>query len=101
MRWGSPAGKPPTELASIVYETEVMAVLFVRHLLGLWGNSVDHYTMQMVASDEPPYRWLDRPIDRIVFPTRRKALSIQLAYGNGTRGGLHAQPLRRANVAVP
>lgn len=91
----------PKELAGIAYETEMMAALFVQHLLGLWGNSVDHYTMHMVASDEPPYRWLDRPVDQIVCPTCRKALSIQLAYGNGTRGGLQAQPLRRANNAVP
>jgi len=59
------------------------------------------YTMHMVASDGPPSRWLDRPVDQIVCPTCRKALSTQLADRNGARDGLQAQPLRRANVAVP
>lgn len=60
------------------------------------------YTLHMVAFDEPPFdRWLDQPIGPIVCPTCRRALSIQSAQGNATRGGIRPQPRQRATVATP
>lgn len=66
------------------------------------GCHLGGYTMHLVAFDELPFeRWLDRPVGPIVCPTCGKALSIQSAHGNSTRGGMPAQPPPRATVASP